>query len=378
MDSIIKQIRELHTQADEDGRRQINNELGKLHASLDTDWDVVLKLAGGPLQLGLVKIGADFEIFKALSERTHTISELVDKTGIPSDMLIRFLRGQASFGMIKEEGTEGFSANRITRLYAEPNVSGAITYTFDILRPIAHTLPSFLKDRRNTSITSTYDTVFQKAFNTTQPGFEWMSQHPEHIGNLFKFLALRPNRDWVDSFPIEKELESFNEPNKTILVDIGGSTGDQAVLLKKKFPHAAGRIVVQDIPTTLIHAKPIEGIEFMEYDCFKPQPVKGAKFYYLRYVMHLWQDDKCVEALKTIVPAMGPDSKILIDEVVVPASDVPWQAACQSILMNSALAGAERTLVEWQGLLQAAGLQIVDIFTYDTNMQSIIMVVPKN
>ncbi|EEP82795.1 predicted protein [Uncinocarpus reesii 1704] len=378
MDAIVQQIRELHAQADEVGKIKISNELDALQSSLDSDWDTILKLAGGPLRHALVKIGVDLKIFESLVERTYSSSELVEKTGISFDLLGRILRGQASFGLIQEVGAGGYAANRFTKLFADSNAAGAVTYTFDVLRPIASAFPAFLKERENASITSTHDTVFQKAFDTKLSGFEWMKQHPETFGNLFKFLALRPNRDWVDSFPIEDEIASFNEPDKAILVDVGGGTGDQALVFRKKFPQHPGRVIVQEIPETLALAKPLEGVEFMEHDCFKPNPIQGAKYYYLRYVMHLWQDDKCVEVLKALIPALGPQSRILIDEVVVPSSEVPWQAACQSILMATTLAGAERTLAEWMRLLDAAGLKIIDIFTYDSNLQSVIVAVPKN
>ncbi|KAL4734483.1 S-adenosyl-L-methionine-dependent methyltransferase [Aspergillus similis] len=284
--------------------------------------------------------------------------------------------------MIKEEATDGFAANRFTTLFAGPNASGAVNYIFDIIRPIASAIPGFLSERNNNPITSPHDTVFQKTFNTKLGGFEWITQHPEHYGNLFRFLALRPNRDWVDAFPIEAEIGSFNNDShaeKVLLVDVGGGTGTQSAIFRKKLPHIKGRVIVQEIAEALIHvdAKAPDGIEFMEYDCFTPQPIMGAKFYYLRYVMHLWQDDKCVEALKMIISAMGPESRTIIDEVVIPACGVPWQAATQSILLTTALAGTERTLPQWEKLLEAAGLKILNIFTYDLNMQSVIIAVPR-
>lgn len=227
-------------------------------------------------------------------------------------------------------------------------------------------------------MTSAHNTVFQKAFNTQLSIFEWMSQHPEHFGNLFKLIALWSSHEWVEAFPIAEEIGRNNA--EVVLVDVGGGTGPQAAIFKQRLPHITGRVIVQDIPETLVHAKPMDGIEFMEYDCFTPQPIKNAKFYYLRYVMHLWQDDKCVEALRAIVPAMGPDSRILIDEVVVPqaASGVTWQVAWQSLGIAASLAGKERTQAQWENLCEAAGLKILNIFPYDPNMQAIIVAVPKN
>lgn len=102
-----------------------------------------------------MKVGVDQGIFHALNERSNTLPELIEKTGVAPYLLgrvsyllsllssccqwcewlltelsglERILRGQASFGMIKEEGAKGFAANRFTTLLAGPNTSGAVTY----------------------------------------------------------------------------------------------------------------------------------------------------------------------------------------------------------------------------------------------------------
>jgi demethylsterigmatocystin 6-O-methyltransferase len=205
-----------------------------------------------------------------------------------------------------------------------------------------------------------------------------MGQNPQHLKTLGHLMAMQRGDHWIDSFPVEKEVGSFSaEPEKAVLVDVGGGFGQQAVEFKTKFPNLPGRLVVQDIPGTLAGAKPINGIEFMAHDFFQPQTIKEAKFYYLRHVLHNWSNEDCVKILKEIVPAMGPHSRIMIDEVVLPDMGVPWQCAYLNITMMSSLGGAERTKKEWESLTDRAGLKIVDIHKYDSKMQSVIVAVPK-
>jgi len=47
MDAIAQQARHLYAQADEKGRRKIQDDLHELQSSLDSDWDVVFRLASG-------------------------------------------------------------------------------------------------------------------------------------------------------------------------------------------------------------------------------------------------------------------------------------------------------------------------------------------
>ena len=191
-------------------------------------------------------------------------------------------------------------------------------------------------------------------------------------------MALQRGNDWVDSYPVEKEVGSFATPEQAILVDVGGGFGQQAISFQRKFPTLPGRIVVQDIPSTLAGAQPVPGIEFQEHDFFQPQPVKGAKFYYLRHVLHNWTEADSIKILQTTTPALGPDSRIVIDEVVLPDVNVPWQSAYLDITMMASFGAVERTKTEWESLIDQAGLKIVEIHQYDAHkMQAVIVAVPK-
>lgn len=104
----------------------------------------------------------------------------------------------------------------------------------------------------------------------------------------------------------------------------------------------------------------------------------GSKFYYLRNILHDYPDDKCRALVQNLIDAMGKDSLILIDEMVLPDSNVPWQATQLDLTMMVGLASAERTREQWYQLLDSAGLKIVKIYTYTISLQdSIIVVVPK-
>ena len=251
-------------------------------------------------------------------------------------------------------------------------------FRFNIAGPSIQALPDFLKQRNYKKIESNQDTVFQKAFNTNLPFFQWMPQHPEHMISLGQLMALQRVSHWVDSYAVPAEVESFGPtPEKHILVDIGGGFGQQAIAFRDKYPEIPGRIVVQDIPETLAGATPVPGIELVAHDFFQPQPVQGAKFYYLRHVLHNWPDDKCVEILKAIVPAMGPLSCVVVDEMVLPDRGVPWQTAYLDIAMMISMGGTERTRREYEGLLDRAGLRLTHVHQYDATMLSAIFAVPK-
>lgn len=107
--------------------------------------------------------------------------------------------------------------------------------------------------------------------------------------------------------------------------------------------------------------------------------MREARFYYLQNVLHDWPDEKCIVILEHLVAVLGPLSQILIDEMVLlPDTGVPWEAAAIDLTMMASLGSRERTVKEWYGLLEAAGLRVVNIYTYVPRRQdSIIQVVPN-
>lgn len=92
--------------------------------------------------------------------------------------------------------------------------------------------------------------------------------------------------------------------------------------------------------------------------------LKGAKYYYFRTVFHDWDDEKSLEILKNLVPAMGPESRILIDDMVLPNTGVHWWSACLDLHLFSILGAWERNVDQWNSLLDRAGLKVVEIQSY--------------
>ena len=213
-------------------------------------------------------------------------------------------------------------------------------------------------------------------------------------------------------YPVESVLLG-QSPERPILVDLGGGLGHQCIALRERFPQLKGRVILQDIPQTLAHAIPHNGVEVMVQDFFELQVIKGrvissfffsdlsvpnrplyravtfadflsimavsvgAKIYYMRNILHGYPDEKCRIILKNTIAALAKDSVILIDDMVLPDPGVHWQAAQLDMTMMTALASMERTKGHWYELLESAGLKINNIWTYTTSLRdSIIEAVP--
>lgn len=102
----------------------------------------------------------------------------------------------------------------------------------------------------------------------------------------------------------------------------------------------------------------------------------GAFIYHFRRVFHDWSDDVSLQILQNTVQAMSLHSRILITDTVVPEFGAPRRMALQDINMMS-FGGMERTLPQWQELLNKAGLKVQRVWAGDGNLQNTIEAVAQ-
>jgi hypothetical protein len=92
--------------------------------------------------------------------------------------------------------------------------------------------------------------------------------------------------------------------------------------------------------------------------------VAGAKFYYLRAVLHNQSPPNVRRVLDNIKAAMTSESVLLIDELVLPESGVSYVASSIDMAMLSAFASTERTEAQWREMFVEAGLELTRTYTY--------------
>ncbi|PCG99020.1 O-methyltransferase, family 2 [Penicillium occitanis (nom. inval.)] len=380
MDSIVEQVQKLAATADEAGRKKLLDSLRDLSYAIETPYDTLQRFAGLHLQITVARIGVDLGIFDALNETKEPLSvvTLAEKTGAAPELLGRILRALASYGQIKETSKDHFTSNSITAVLADRGYQGGIHHFFDTIGPVLQQLPDFLAETKYADITQNDKTALQKAFNTELPGFIWFPNQAERFGHFQQVMTVQRAGavSWLSAFPFKEELGDFQ--GETVFVDVGGGFGHQSLSVRGAFPDVKGKIVLQDLPQTLQFVPPMDDVEVMPHNFFEPQVVKDAKFYYLRNILHDWPDDKAVIILKNIIPALGPNSRILIDDMVLPNENVHWQATQTDLTMMAALGSKERTDEQWRALIDQAGLKILHIYQYTTPLNdSIIVAVPK-
>lgn len=239
--------------------------------------------------------------------------------------------------------------------------------SFQTCAPEFQALPAFLRRTGYENPADEMNTVFQFANNTTGHQFEWFKDHPQELAHFNDFMASRrkPSLSWLSVYPVEEETAGLADPCRAVYVNMGGGIGHQCAEFKAAFPSIPGRVILQDLPHTIAQALKTEGVENMGHDFFAPQPIKGAKFYFVRGVCHNHPDHKVRRLLEQVKDAMASDSVLLLDELVLPSGEVSAYGAGLDLTMMSAFAGAERDEAQWRTLIEDAGLKLVKDYDYN-------------
>ena len=74
---------------------------------------------------------------------------------------------------------------------------------------------------------------------------------------------------------------------------------------------------------------------------------------------------------------MGPESVILLDEMVLPDCKAHWQTTQIDLTMMAVHASIERTKAQWAHLMDSVDLKIAEVYTYTPSIYESIMTVVR-
>jgi len=309
-------------------------------------------------------------------------------------------------GYLVQTGRDTYAPNNFSKSLTIPIVAdGYPFYRSVCIAPMLHLHKWFATKSNTTTPTTVRDNPFTFAHQTGQTMFDFMAAFPRyneqfnhHMGG---YRLGRPS--WFDEsvYPVKSHLFSSSSflsddddddggdggKDPVLLVDIGGNMGHDLQRFVSAFPASPakkGKLILQD-QASVISAAPIAtleklGIICMAHDFFTPQPVRGARAYYLHHILHDWPDGKCVSIVSQIKGAMKPGySRLLINEHVIPDGDkdddtkLSWEATYLDLYMMILFGSRERTAREWKVLLEdKCGLKILQVWNPGEGVEGII------
>ncbi|KAL2827220.1 S-adenosyl-L-methionine-dependent methyltransferase [Aspergillus cavernicola] len=340
----------------------------KLQRALEQPKDAILKLSYQPMVFMALKVAHDMQVFPVLAKATSPVSAKELAAVKPADPLLveRIMRLLVSFDIVEEPEPSTYLPTAISKEMVNRPAIGTVESLFCEFLPIMQKTPEYLEATNYQNPEDPLRAPLQYTHNVEQDGFAWLCEHPDALTRFNNFMeGQRANRvHWGDWFPIQERIlaGADSNPERALLVDIGGGRGHDLMLFQKRFPDAPGKLVLEDLPSVIDEAAPelnACGIEGVKYDFFNaPNPVKGARVYYFKFVFHDWSDEKARVLLNYVIAAMEAGySKLVIEEYILPDKNAQFLHGTTDMAVMMFCSGLERTRQQWTSLLESVGLQ---------------------
>lgn len=318
------------------------------------------------LQFGYLKSGALYVVSKLgipdrLADGEAASDAIATALNVSPSLLYRVMRFLAGQGVFSERPGRVF----------------ALTPMGDLLRSTAEkSLQPFVVSNCERGFEALLELLggvvngqvpFERRFG--KHNFSYLREHPEKMALMERGWQ---GLHWPETQAI---LDSVDFEGTHSLADIGGGHGDFAVEFLRG---DSGRTcTLFDLPAVASHAaNRIEELGLLGRcsvvggDFFNEVPV-SADAYFMRHILHDWNDRECIAILKNIAARCEPGSRVLIAEYVVGPLNESDTAKLFDMVMLLFLTGCERTEQEYQAMLESAGFEFVGV-TATPSMVSVI------
>lgn len=366
-------------------RRQCLDAARTLCIALQTPMESIWTCWAAETHYSALRTGINLKLFDRLDEGDgvpKSSSELAKATGADPTLMRRILKHLNTMGTIYETGPNEYISTPISKSLKEPINRDAYPTMVEQGGPAIFALPEYLAKTQYKNPEDPTDSAFMLGHNTKEQFFDWLTTRPERLSQFQNHMAgYRMGRSgWMDPhfYPVEERLVkgARTDEDAVFLVDLGGGKGHDLAELHQKHPNLPGKLVLQDHPNVIEEAAAMgldKKIVTMGYDFFTPQPLVGARAYFMHTCLHDWPDSKAHEILVNLKPGLKKGySKLLIHEIVIPDQKAHWMDTAMDMIMMSVFSSCERTRENWVSLLQGAGYKINGIWDSEPGTEALI------
>jgi hypothetical protein len=291
---------------------------------------------------------AELGIADRLAERPLSTDELSRLTGTEPRALFRLLRALATVGVLHQSGGK-FELTPVGEMLRS-NVPGSMRDLAIAQTAPGHWLPwGRLADAVRTGMRQTPAALGCEIF-------EHYSESPKEAAAFSGAMSS------LASLVAWEAARLVDTSSARVVVDVGGATG--TLLAAMLGANGALSGVVLDLPHVVPDARAaMEAMglasrcELVGGDFFSSVP--EGDIYLLKQILHDWDDDQSVRILENCARAMNGEGRVCVLEMVIPDDGRPGPAELVDLNMLVMLPGRERTLSEYQGLFERAGLRLV-------------------
>lgn len=210
--------------------------------------------------------------------------------------------------------------------------------------------------------------------------FAYMDRHGD-FDTLFSQAMDNVEALTGDSFATDFDWGRFAR-----IIDVGGSRGTKSLAILRQHPGLSALVV--DRAQVIAEAKqywaehPSDGVgrlRFQAGDLLEAlPPAQDEKdIYLLSAVLHGFDDDACVAALRNLALAIGgTGARVALLEMVLPEIHADLAGTSFDMQMFMGTRGRERTLTEWKSLFGRSALALEELVGLQS-LGSILVLIPR-
>jgi hypothetical protein len=314
-----------------------------------------------------LQVAAEFGVADALADGPRDRDALAREVGADADTMSRLLRALAGYGVFGQL-PDGRFTNTPGSEYLRSDVPGSLrglarmhggAPLWQAWVGLEHSVRS-----GKPSFTHVHGS----------PMFEYLAAHPE--------LARRFDEGMATSSRLMNDalVEAYEWGRFGTLVDVAGGVGSTLAAILRANPRLHG--VLFDLAHVIERGREVLAEQGVATRCrtesgsFFAAVPPGADAYFMKHIVHDWDDEDCLRILRNCRAAMPDHARLLVCEKVIPPGNQPNAAKTMDLVMLALTdGGRERTEQEFRDLFARAGLRLAQVIP--TRVENCILDVTK-
>ncbi|KAK5216810.1 hypothetical protein LTR72_010180 [Exophiala xenobiotica] len=362
-----------------------------LASSLETPSEAVVRMTWvEPSHLAALRMAVDMWLFEHLAAEQSSpkgSAQLAAACSAEPWLVGRTMKLLAAMGSVREVDADSYVTNPFSLAMTQQLFKDSVKLMHDVCIPMNLKTAEFFRQHGYTSPTDGLDTPAQHTYDAKGKThmIDLLMQHGPEQGlasMMATWMLDRPH--WSDDnlgfYPVKERLieGAAGGDGAVFLVDVGGSKGQDLTKFLARHPLDSfpGQLILQDraeVIGSIPEGSLGPGIHAMAHDFNTPQPVRGARAYFLHSIIHDYPDDRSRVILKQLAAAMKKDySKLLIWDFMLPDKAAGSMLIALDWEMMSFYAAGERSESQWKALLEDVGLKVNGVWAYSQFDQAVI------
>ncbi len=327
----------------------------------------VLDLIFGRWRSQTLHAGVKLGVFEVVGEAPKPTTVIAGELSLDYALAYRLLRALGSLGLLREDETRNFAITE-TGAFLRANHSQSLRAMTLLEEGPEHYalwthLTELVRDGQQNAFVREY-------------GHAAFDHAAADAGYGARFNDAMSSYSNVQTALVLDALGTRGRPNNAHLCDIGGGHGHLLCHILAENQGLTGTVF--DLPSVIIDEERLwaaklgvaERCAFVGGDMFESIP--PADIYFMKLILHDWNDDECVRILENIHRASGENASVIIVEHLITDPHTPHFSKLFDIHMMCWGTGRERSADEYAKLLARAGWRHIGTWYPESRLMGLV------